>query len=58
MSNQGGTMLFFLKAWKLKLTPRIHLCTVKTVKKTMFGPDISLTFLVGTPEKVKAAGIV
>ena len=58
MSNQGGTMLFFLKAWKLNLTPRIHLCTVKTVKKTMFGPDISLTFLVGTPEKVKAAGIV
>ena len=58
MSNQDGTMLSFLKAWKLKLTPRIHLCTVKTVKKTMFGPDISLTFLVGTPEKVKAAGII
>jgi len=37
MSHQGGTMLFFLKAWKLNLTPRIHLCTVKTVKKTMFG---------------------
>ena len=50
MSNQDGTMLFFLKAWKLKLTPRIHLCTVKTVKKTMFGPDISLAFLFGTPE--------
>ena len=58
MSNQSGTMLFFLKAWKLKLTPRIHLCILKMVKKTMFGPDISLTFLVGTPEKVKAAGIV
>ena len=58
MSNQGGTTLFFLKAWKLKLTPRIHLCTVKTVKKTMFGPNNSLTFLFGTPEKVKAAGRV
>ena len=51
-------MLFFLKAWNFKLTPRIHLCTVKTVKKTMLGPDIPLTFLFGTPEKVKAAGIV
>lgn len=58
MSIQGVTMLFFLKAWKLKLTPRIHLCILKTVKKTTFGPDISFTFLVGTPEKVKAAGIV
>ena len=58
MSNQGGTMLFFLKAWKLKLTPRIHLCILKTIKKTMFSSDTSLTFLGGTPEKVKAAGIV
>ena len=38
MSNKDGTMLFFLKAWKLKLTPRIPLCTLKTVKKIKCNP--------------------
>ena len=38
MSNQDGTMLSFLKAWKLKLTPRIPLCTLKTVKKIKRNP--------------------
>ena len=58
MSNQDGTMLFSLKAWRLKLTPRVYLCILKKRLKKMFSPDISLTFLGGTPEEVKAAGIV